>query len=229
MSKILYVNGDSHSAAAEAVNTYAFAADDIKYQHLGNKPHPDNAAVSYGQYLANVTRSKLVLDAESACSNDRILRTTREYLKNNRPDLIVIGWTNWERSEFEYQGEYYQFTANTPRIVWPQEVKNEHLKWVLSVDSKQQSDRYHDSIYMLHLELLLDNIPHLFFNCYDPFYKTTPHEWDNCYISPYGHHRTFVNWAKALDLPTVGAGYHYGPEAHRKWAETLGFHLRSTK
>lgn len=217
---ILYVNGDSHSAAAEAVNTYAFAADDINYQDLGNRPHPDNAAVSYGQHLANSLDMNLVLDAESACSNDRILRTTREYLKNNRPSLVVIGWTNWERCEYEYQGQYYQFTANTPRIVWPQAVKNEHLKWVLEVDSKKSSDRYCNEIYQLHLELMQLDIPHLFFNCYSPFYNPDPYCWHNCYVS-----KLFVEWAIDSDLPKVGAGYHFGPEAHEKWANILLDHL----
>ena len=43
---ILYVNGDSHTAGAEAVNPYAFAEDDPNLTHLGRLPHPDNLAVS---------------------------------------------------------------------------------------------------------------------------------------------------------------------------------------
>jgi len=39
---ILYVNGDSHTAGAEAVNSHAFADDDPAYKHLGRLPHPDN-------------------------------------------------------------------------------------------------------------------------------------------------------------------------------------------
>lgn len=218
---ILYVNGDSHSAAAEAVNTYAFAADDPKYQHLGNQAHPDNAAVSYGQCLAEQLEARLVLDAESACSNDRIIRTTREYLKNNKPNLIVIGWTNWEREEFVHEGQHYQFTANTPRIVWPEAVKHQHLKWVLGHNSKQASDRYHELIYELHLDIMDLGIPHIFFNCYSPFYRTEPKEWDGCYISPYASIGTFVHWARDLNLATVGAGYHFGVEAHKKWANFL--------
>lgn len=221
---ILYVNGDSHSAAAEAVNTYAFAADDPQYQHLGSAAHPDNAKVSYGQQLANHLGADLVLDAESACSNDRIIRTTRQYLKTQRPNLVVIGWTNWERQEFYYQGQYYQFTANTPRVVWPDAVKHEHLKWVLGHNSRHASERYHDAIYQLHLELLDQGIAHIFFNCFSPFYPTVPKEWDNCYIQPYSNY-TFVDWCRDRHLPTVGAGYHFGVEAHEKWANFLLDHL----
>lgn len=229
MSKILYVNGDSHTAAAEAVNTYAFAADDFKYQHLGSQPHPDNLQVSYSRHLADSLGLELVNQAESACSNDRIIRTTREYLADNKPALIVIGWTNWERSEFCYNNEYYQFTANTPRVVWPDAVKHEHLKWVLEHNSRASSDRYHDAIYDLHMDLLDLSIPHIFFNCYNSFYNAEPKEWDNCYISPYGTFRTFVQWAIDNDFPTVGQGYHFGPEAHSKWAKVLLDYLLLSK
>jgi hypothetical protein len=44
---ILYVNGDSHSAGAEAVNDFCFANDDPLYYALGRIPHPDNERVSY--------------------------------------------------------------------------------------------------------------------------------------------------------------------------------------
>ena len=39
---ILYVNGDSHAAAAEAVNPHAWAMDDGLFYGLGRMPHPDN-------------------------------------------------------------------------------------------------------------------------------------------------------------------------------------------
>ena len=44
---ILYVNGDSHTAGAEAVNSHAFAEDDPALYHLGRLPHPENLEVSW--------------------------------------------------------------------------------------------------------------------------------------------------------------------------------------
>ena len=79
---IVYVNGDSHSAGGEAVNPYCFANDDPLYWALGRQPHPDNLRVSYGCELANMLYAVLECDAESSASNDRILRTTHEYLSN---------------------------------------------------------------------------------------------------------------------------------------------------
>ena len=78
---ILYVNGDSHSAGAEAVNDYCFAEEDSNYQHLGKTHHPDNLKASYGQVLANNIGYELTCDAESGASNTRILRTTYSYLE----------------------------------------------------------------------------------------------------------------------------------------------------
>ena len=96
---ILYVNGDSHTAGAEAANPHAFANDDPRYNYLGRLPHPDNLLVSFGNILAKNLSAELYCDAESASSNDRIIRTTRHYLRTNQPDLIVIGWSTWEREE----------------------------------------------------------------------------------------------------------------------------------
>ena len=94
---ILYVNGDSHSAGAEAINEFGFAEDDRLYYGLGRQPHPDNLRVSYGCNIANELYAILHCDAESASSNSRILRTTRQYLKDFIPDAVIIGWSTWER------------------------------------------------------------------------------------------------------------------------------------
>ena len=123
---ILYVNGDSHSAGAEAVNTHAFAEDDRLYWGLGRQPHPDNLRASYGCHLANHLGAILECDAESASSNKRIIRTTEEYLETNpKPDLIVIGWSTWEREEW-YDSEtdrYWQVNAGGIGHDWPNSIK----------------------------------------------------------------------------------------------------------
>jgi hypothetical protein len=97
---ILYVNGDSHTAAAEAVNPHAFAMDDRSLFYMGRAPHPDNIAVSWGKLLSQALRAGFHCGAESASSNTRILRTTREWLNTqtfNQDILIIVQWTTWER------------------------------------------------------------------------------------------------------------------------------------
>ena len=112
---ILYVNGDSHTAAAEAVNSYAFAEDDGLYYGLGRRPHPDNERVSWGCELANHLRAILHCDAESASSNARIMRTTRAWLQQQdslEDALVVIQWSTWERQEWLYDNTWYQVNAS---------------------------------------------------------------------------------------------------------------------
>ena len=78
---LLYTNGDSHTAGAETVSYFCFAEDDTRYRHLGRQPHPDCIKLSYGYKLSQKLGAEFATGAESASSNDRIIRSTREYLK----------------------------------------------------------------------------------------------------------------------------------------------------
>ena len=113
---ILYVNGDSHAAAAECVNSHAWAKDDGFFWGLDRMPHPDNEKASFGCELANWLFAVLYLDAQAGCSNTRIMRTTREWIKQN-PDAVkdcfmVIQWTTWEREEWWHEGHDFQVNAS---------------------------------------------------------------------------------------------------------------------
>jgi hypothetical protein len=124
---ILYVNGDSHTAAAECVNPHAFAGDDSALTFGDRRPHPDNLAASWGQQLAKLLENHFKCGAESASSNDRIIRTTREYLtwdRLSRPPrlkpLVIIQWSTWEREEWEHNGTYYQVNGSGIDMVPPE-------------------------------------------------------------------------------------------------------------
>jgi hypothetical protein len=217
---ILYVNGDSHSAGAEAVNSFAFANDDPQYKYLGRVPHPDNLFVSYGNILAKNLSAELYCDAESASSNDRIIRTTKHYLENNRPDLIVIGWSTWEREEWLYDGQYWQINAGGVGDDWPTAIKQQYKHWIRNIDYHQKQQQEHNKIWQLHQEL--ENIPHLFFNSYLAFEFTEKKEWGIDYLGPYNKNQTYYNWLNNQGHRTVHTNsYHYGPNAHEIWANQL--------
>ena len=93
---LIYVNGDSNSAGAELVKTYCFAKDDPKFSHLGCRAHPAAIPLTFGYKLAQTLNCGFFLDAESASSNDRILRTTLQFLKESpkQETFIVIGWSS---------------------------------------------------------------------------------------------------------------------------------------
>jgi hypothetical protein len=135
---ILYVNGDSHSVGVGSDKNFAEA-------------------------LADKFNLTLVNQAGVGASNQRIIRTTREYLKDNTPALVVIGWSTWEREEWFYQGSYYNVNSSGSESL-PKDLEEQYKTWVTeqnadTIDLKSQ--HWHQEIYRLHQDL--GNIPHVFF------------------------------------------------------------------
>lgn len=222
---ILYVNGDSHSAGAEAVNPHCFAEDDPLYRALGRRPHPDNERASYGCLIANELGAILHCDAESASSNSRIIRTTRDYINNEgRPDMIIIGWSTWEREEWLLDNRYWQVNAGGVGHDWPEEIKERYKKYVVQIDWNRYEQQAHDEIFAFHNELTKLEIPHLFFNCYSDFQNQVMQDWNGCYIEPYDPDMTYWQWLTNNGFES-NQSYHFRADAHRKWAEFLLPHL----
>jgi hypothetical protein len=241
---ILYVNGDSNSAGAEAINPYAFAEDDPLYWALGRKPHPDNLRVSYGCIIANYLNAVLECGAESASSNQRIMRTTNEYLQTEpKPDMIIIGWSTWEREEWFHDGVYYQVTGGGTDTV-PNVLKDQYKNWVIKQDYIERERKlleWHDKIYKFHIDLEQKDIPHVFFNAYSDFSqirsrRITTHnateappeyDWNGCYVDPYDQNHAYYYWLKNKGFDTVKpTSYHFGADAHQAWADFLYQGLR---
>ena len=221
---ILYVNGDSHSAGAEAVNNYCFAEDDPFYHALGRIPHPDNERASYGCNIANELFAILHCDAESASSNSRIFRTTRKYLETTTPDLIIIGWSTWEREEWLHDGVYWQINAGGVGLDWPDAVKEKYKDYVVNLNWYERTKQAHKEIFTLHTELADLKIPHLFFNTYNDFRNEDPLDWHGSYIDPYNPSMTYWQWLTNNGFES-NPSYHFRADAHRKWAEFLLPHL----
>lgn len=225
---ILYVNGDSHSAGAEAVNLHCFAEDDSRYIKLGRQAHPDNLEVSYGTLLAQKINAQLICAAESASSNTRIIRTTRDFLTQNTPDIVVIGWATWEREEWLHNNVYWQITGGGTDTV-PQELQEKYKTWIIKTANSYASNELaqHESIWNFHVELEQQNIPHLFFNTYSYFGHVVlndlpKYDWGPNYLEPYNENFTYYYWLKNQGIKTVKPeSYHFGPDAHKKWAEFL--------
>jgi membrane-bound lytic murein transglycosylase B len=68
--------------------------------------------------------------AESASSNARIIRTTREYLEKNTPAYVIIGWSTWEREEWIHDGKYWQVNAGGIGEDWPEVIKFKYKNWI---------------------------------------------------------------------------------------------------
>ena len=220
----LYINGCSHTAAAEAVHPAAFAEDDWDFLHLGRKPHPKNLEVSYATLLADKLGYILTCDAESAASNDRILRTTTDYVSHHsvHDTLVIIQWTTWEREEWLHEGTWYQVNASGQDMV-PKELEQRYKEYIVGVDWRQKTQEAHDKIWELHLELEDLEIPHVFFNGNSDFGSIRDRrDWGKSYIGPYEPNLTFNNILKNNGFGYVHAeSYHFGADAHSFWADYM--------
>ena len=219
---MLYVNGDSHTAAAEAVNTHAFAEDDSALFYLGRAPHPENLAVSWGKQLSLSLRAGLRCDAESASSNARIIRTTKEWLNGggqSHPDqLIIVQWSTWEREEWLYEGNYYQVGASGTDHV-PQALQEKYRNYVIGLDWQQKTEQAHKEIWDLHQELEDKGISHIFFNGNNDFSKIDEQKnWGVNYIGPYDPTQTYDAVIRSTGIDTVMPNsWHFGREGHGVW------------
>ena len=215
---ILYANGDSHTAAAEAVNPYAFAEDDGQYFYMGRVAHPDNLTVSWGKLLSLSLRSGFHCAAESASSNARIIRTTREWLDNytsNNDVLVIIQWSTWEREEWLIDNTYYQINASGVDQV-PENYQQQYREYIANIDWQKSTEQAHEEIWKFHNELEKKKIKHIFFNGNNDFSKIKKQRaWKKSYIAPYDPAMTFDVVIKQQGFETVAANsWHFGKDAH---------------
>jgi len=205
---ILYVNGDSHS-----------------YGHDAGGPE-----FCYGKILADRLGAVLHLDATPAASNAKIIRTTRNYLRTNRPDAIIIGWSTWERTEYLYDNEYYQFTGSSRiRPEWSDEVKEQYKRFVVNASNDFRNSEFqaHIDIWNFYNEMKSYNIPFVFFNCHANFkhvvaYGMPEFEWGSEFIGPYDENFTYYFWLEKQGYrPSRPEFYHYGADGQAAWADFL--------
>jgi hypothetical protein len=231
---ILYVNGDSHTAGAEAVNAHAFAEDDPELYHLGRLPHPENLQVSWGKLLSLALNAGFQCEAESASSNARILRTSRAWLAERKNSLerklVVIQWSTWEREEWEYNGVTYQINGSGIDHV-PQEAQERYRNYVIGLDWRQKTEQAHRNIWQFHQELVDQNIPHVFFNGNNDFSRIQDRrDWGVNYIGPYDPSGTYHARLQAAGIETVMPdSYHYGRDGHTWWFKYLLNYLMTNK
>ncbi len=230
---ILFVNGDSHTAAAEAVNPYAFAEDDADLAYLGRTPHPANLAVSWGRRLSETLKAGFHCAAESASSNARILRTTRDWLRQQvtyNDLLLIIQWSTWEREEWLHEGVYYQVGSSGIDHV-PQALQEKYRNFVIGTDWKRKINQAHREIWAFHQELVDQDIKHVFFNGNNDFSKITDqYDWSISYIGPYDPKLTYDAIIRARGIDTVAPNsWHFGPDGHAVFHRFLLNHIMSNR
>lgn len=200
---IFYVNGDSHSAGAEL----------------------DNPAQSWPCLLANQLGLRLINNAKAGGSNPRILRTTENFTaQTDLKDLfVVIGWTSWEREEWQKENSYYDVNAGGHDNL-PPDLALKYKTWVTDQnqetrESKSQST--HEHIYKLHCYYKENNVRHLFFNAVMPFlHSGKQHDWHGNFLGPYENDLSYYWYLKKAGYAHTKLN-HYSETAQAQWANVL--------
>jgi hypothetical protein len=206
---ILYVNGDSHS------------------QGVGvqiDESYPVIIAKEFGLDIVN--------EAQSGASNARILRTSKEYLASQQtPDLIVIGWSTWEREEWQYENTYYNVNSSGHDPL-PKILEHSYKKWVIEQTPEilnKKSLHWHKEIFQFHKELLQKNIKHIFFNCMYNFFQIEDKlDWDMNFIGPYDNDSSYYWWLTQQGYES-DKWYHFRASGHQAWGNRLISYIKEHK
>lgn len=206
---ILYVNGDSNGAGAEL----------------------SDQSYSWASLLSKRLELQLLNQSKSGGSNPRILRTTQDYITNSQDAFVVIGWTGWEREEWQMGHAYYDVNSGGHDKL-PPYLKLKYKSWVVEQTQEERIRKQkdtHEQIYKLHQQLTTSNIPHLFFNALMHFSDVDKEfDWGNNYLNPYSGSSTYYLYLKnAGFVPT--ALYHHLEAAHAAWADVLYDHIQTNK
>lgn len=201
---ILYVNGDSNSSGHE-----------LKNQNL-----------SWPKLLSTYYNFRLINQSKAGTSNPRILRVTKDFIKQNYNNIqeyfIIIGWTSWEREEWLYNGIYYDVNAGGHDVL-PPELKDRYKDWVVEQNEdmrKYKSAELQEKIFKLHEELCSLKVKHLFFNGLMPFLHDTAVGWGKNYLEPYNNNLSYYWYLnRAGFVPTKNN--HHLEDAQVAWADVL--------
>lgn len=203
---ILYVNGDSHSAGTDLTD-------------------PSKA---WPQVLADRLGFQLVNESKAGASNDRILRTASDYLSHvdRRNVFAIIGWTSWEREEWQLGRLYYDVNAGGHDTM-PAELVEKYKDWVTKQGPDEQSRKSkhtQDQLHRLHRSFKDRYLRHLFFNAVMPFQHNlidpVKLDWHGNYLGPYENDLSYYWYLKNHGWKHT-ANNHYTEEAQAVWADVL--------
>jgi len=192
---ILYANGGSHTAAAEAVNQFSHADEDHRYFRLGRAPHPENLKVSYCTVLANMLKMMLVIDAESENTNARIIKATKTWI-DEQADIVptsdmfmIIQWDGHSLSISDSLATIVEFHLYLKKLG----IKHIFFNGKDNFLSIPEDERYDFGA-----------------NYINPY---LPEESFNGWLQTSGF------------SPVLNSNEYYGTEAHAAWARRLAQHI----
>ena len=174
--------------------------------------------MSWSKLLSQTIKASLHCAAESASSNQRILRTTRAWLDNitaYNSVLLIIQWSTWEREEWVHNNTYLQVGASGTDHV-PQDLQEKYRNFIIGTNWELKTQHAHEEIWQFHQELNDQKIRHVFFNGNNDFSKVTDQkDWGSNYVGPYDPKMTYNAIIQAQGIDTVAPNsWHFGRDGH---------------
>jgi hypothetical protein len=123
---ILYVNGSTHTMAAESATPCTMANDDPAMVHLGKLPHPSNISNSWGKLLSIALRAGFQCGAVVDNTVDQIISDTTTWANSQHQDsIVIIEWSDITPDEEDKIWQFHKkldnqnikhifFNGNTP-------------------------------------------------------------------------------------------------------------------
>lgn len=183
--------------------------------------------------------------AFGGASNDRIYDTTMEWLFDRssykpvikrRPDLVVIGWTQFSRIQWFLvdqwnSGEFWEVNNLGVGIPIPEEYQARYEFWKTDIRYDGHWDAvlgkyWHNKIFNLHCMLDYFEIPHLFFNAFQCFLRhgltLDQQQWNGRFMNPYDDSLCYVPWCFRQGYEEITPGWnHFREDAQEAWALTM--------
>jgi hypothetical protein len=162
---MLYVNGSTHTMAAEAVTPYIVANDDPALAHLGKLPHPTNLATSWGKMLSIALRAGFQCGALVDNTVDKIIDDTTEWAVSQENDsIIIIEWADITREHEDKIWEFHKklIDQNTKHIFFNSNISlTKTYEWGSSYISPNGADgTYEKRLQIANIETVASTSKH---------------------------------------------------------------------
>lgn len=141
---ILYINGDEHSAAAEAATPYIDAEENFDLWWMGEAPNPENVKVSFGNVLSHVLKARLTIEAKRGQTNEQIIAATKKFFGANAGREQCVAIIAMPTIDLEQFKEFSQYLKNidVKHIIYP---VADYVEWLGSKGFKPNANGYFDS------------------------------------------------------------------------------------
>ena len=189
--------------------------------HMGNCAHAFSRAI--GHRDAHCW-------GKGGASNHWVLANVNTILDNidqYSDPVFFVGWTQWEREEWEWEGQDISVCIG-PHFPVPKELEQRYNDWRSNMTNsaiQDMRDFWHELIHNVHVRMTDMDIPHQFWSTYDNFIGMTGDRqlnWDSTFFMPYEINGCMSEWFTSNNIePVQKDQWHWTDENSTIWGNTL--------